>query len=138
MGIGERHDVAVAGAGVVGIVVQCAILGVDSEAAPIAAWIMYELAVVAARVVHAVAVAGAMVRDAGDGGVRDEVYATQRREKAILKLASGFSCFILSHQSWLKYMYAERVCLGALSQIRAFGHPLRTLLLRLLSFRVYT
>jgi hypothetical protein len=93
--------------------VQCAVLGVDSEAAPIATWIVYELAVVAARVVHAVAVAGAMVGDAGDGGVRDEVYATQRREKAVPKLASGFSCFILSRQSWLKYMYAERARLGA-------------------------
>ena len=58
--IGERHDVAVAGA--VGVVVRCAVLGV--EAAAIAAWIVHELAPVgvnASRVEHVVVVAAAFV-----------------------------------------------------------------------------
>jgi hypothetical protein len=42
-----------------------------------------------------------------------QVHEAQRREKDVPKLASGFSCFILSRQSWLKYMYAERARLGA-------------------------
>jgi hypothetical protein len=42
-----------------------------------------------------------------------QVYDTHRREKAVPKLASGLSCFILTRQSWLKYMYAERARLGA-------------------------
>ena len=39
---------------------------------------------------------------------------TRTREKDQPKLASGFSCLILSRQSWLKNMYAERARLGAL------------------------
>jgi hypothetical protein len=39
---------------------------------------------------------------------------TRARKKDEPKLASGFSALILSRQSWLKNMYAERARLGAL------------------------